>query len=242
MWFRINRGWASVSVFAVAVAAIPAVAAAQTMPTRLVERTPRYTLVLEVGPPENVVSSMDAMHGMAGEFLPALQFFELDQEIESDDFSAQLSDERDGGGCGPPRREEVIDDKHPFAHANGIPMDCQRVGPVFETVFDFEAVRRQFSRFPDRHEPRIQALSQDAGVNEPPRFNAHHLGHALPSIIGDQIVGDRREGLAIFEQGRDVVEENAWLGKVGNFADERSILGRGHWLRASQIVSAFSAR
>ena len=157
---------------------------------------------------------------MSGKFLPALQFFEFDQEIKSDDFSAQLSDERDGGGCGPPRREEVVDDKHPFAHTDGIPVDRQRVGPIFETIFDFEAVGRQLSRLPDRHEPRIEPLRQDTGVNEPPRFNAHHLGHPLPSIIGDKIVGDRREGLAILQQGCDVVKENAGLRVIRHLANE----------------------
>jgi hypothetical protein len=67
MWLRANRTWSSLLFSVVAVAALPALVAAQTVPTRLVERTPRYTFALEVGPPENIVSSMDAMHGMSGE-------------------------------------------------------------------------------------------------------------------------------------------------------------------------------
>ncbi|HEY3059121.1 MAG TPA: hypothetical protein VGL99_09130 [Chloroflexota bacterium] len=46
---------------------LPTAAFAQMAPTTLVQRTPNYTLILNVGPVESMVSPMDAMHGMAGE-------------------------------------------------------------------------------------------------------------------------------------------------------------------------------
>jgi hypothetical protein len=46
---------------------LPAASFAQTAPAMLVERTPRYTFNLTIGPVEAMVSPMDAMHGMTGE-------------------------------------------------------------------------------------------------------------------------------------------------------------------------------
>src|SRR6266542_5491531 len=46
---------------------LPTAAFAQMAPTTLVQRTPNYTLVLDIGAVESIVSPMDAMHGMAGE-------------------------------------------------------------------------------------------------------------------------------------------------------------------------------
>ena len=47
--------------------ALPTAAFAQMAPTTLVQRTPNYTLVLDIGHVEAMVSPMDAMHGLAGE-------------------------------------------------------------------------------------------------------------------------------------------------------------------------------
>ncbi len=44
---------------------LPTAAFAQMAPTTLVQRTPNYTLVLDIGAVESIVSPMDAMHGMA---------------------------------------------------------------------------------------------------------------------------------------------------------------------------------
>ncbi len=70
-------------------------------------------------------------------------------------------------------------------------MDGERVGAVFEAVLHLEAVGRQFARLPDRDKPRVEPLSQNPAIDEAARFDAHHLGDALPCIIGDEVVGDR---------------------------------------------------
>ena len=58
----------AVTLMAIAgLACLPATAFAQAAPTMLVERTPQYTVVLAIGPAEQMVSAMDAMHGMTGE-------------------------------------------------------------------------------------------------------------------------------------------------------------------------------
>jgi hypothetical protein len=60
--------WRALSVIATGLACWPVAAFAQSAPTTMmVERTPRYTVVLDIGPPEQIVSPMDAMHGQMGE-------------------------------------------------------------------------------------------------------------------------------------------------------------------------------
>jgi hypothetical protein len=59
--------WRVLSLLCAGLACLPAAAFAQAAPTTLVERTPRYTVVLAIGPAEQIVSPMDAMHGQAGE-------------------------------------------------------------------------------------------------------------------------------------------------------------------------------
>jgi hypothetical protein len=60
--------WRALIVLATGLACWPVAAFAQAAPTTMmVERTPRYTVVLDIGPPEQIVSPMDAMHGQTGE-------------------------------------------------------------------------------------------------------------------------------------------------------------------------------
>lgn len=54
-------------VAAAGLIALPGQVLAQSEPTMRVERTPSYTIVLDVGPTEAMVSSMDAMQGVSGE-------------------------------------------------------------------------------------------------------------------------------------------------------------------------------
>ena len=57
-WVSWPRGWHAV---------VPAAAFAQSAPMKMVQQTPRYTVVLDIGPAEHMVSPMDAMHGQNGE-------------------------------------------------------------------------------------------------------------------------------------------------------------------------------
>jgi hypothetical protein len=63
---------------------LPAAAFAQAAPTMLVERTPHYALNLSIGPVEQMVSAMDAMHGMAGEVAAATPAMGHDMGMMSD--------------------------------------------------------------------------------------------------------------------------------------------------------------
>jgi hypothetical protein len=57
----------AMGIVAVGLVCLPAAGFAQMTPTMLVERTPHYTLNLDIGPVEPMVSAMDSMHGTTGE-------------------------------------------------------------------------------------------------------------------------------------------------------------------------------
>ena len=62
MWHIGRRSAArAVGVMAAGLICLPTAAFAQTAPGMLVQRTPNYTLVLDVGPVETMVSPMDAI-------------------------------------------------------------------------------------------------------------------------------------------------------------------------------------
>ena len=101
-----------------------------------------------------------------------------------------------------------------------VPMDCQHAGPVFQVVFHLKNVRRQFSRLSDRHESGPEPGRQGATEDEPPRLDSNDLGNALAFIPGSQLIGNGAIGLSVFEEGGNVVEQNAGLRKVGDFSNE----------------------
>jgi hypothetical protein len=57
----------AVGVVVAGLVCLPGASFAQTAPAMLVERTPHYTLNLEIGPVEQMVSQTDAMHAQNGE-------------------------------------------------------------------------------------------------------------------------------------------------------------------------------
>ena len=60
--------WRALGIVAAGLACcLPAAAFAQSAPMTMVQQTPRYTVVLDIGPAEHMVSPMDAMHGQNGE-------------------------------------------------------------------------------------------------------------------------------------------------------------------------------
>ncbi len=63
---RRRHTWRALSLLATGVAFLPVTAHARAAPTAPVERTPQYTVALAIGPAEQIVSPMEAMHGQTG--------------------------------------------------------------------------------------------------------------------------------------------------------------------------------
>ena len=80
------------------------------------------------------------MDGVAGQSISTLKALEFHEKVEPGDLASQLLNERHRCGRCAPCGQQVIHDQHPFPHSNRITVDEQRVGAVFEAVFDLKTV------------------------------------------------------------------------------------------------------
>ncbi len=96
------------------------------------------------------------MHRIASEFFSSFEPLQLNQKIESDDFSSELADQADCRLGRPSRSEEIVYDQDTLSRSDGIPMDRQGVRSIFKTVLHLEAIGRQFARFANRDKPGPQ--------------------------------------------------------------------------------------
>ena len=166
------------------------------------------------------------MNRITGKLLSPLEPFQFDQEIEAHDFSPELPDQTDRGFGRPPRRQEIIDDQDTLSRTDRIPVDCQGIRSVLKAVFYFETIGRQLPRLADRDEPGAKPAGQHAAENKSPGLDPHHLIDPVRLIAHGQLVRQLAEGHRIFQQGRNIVEENAGLWKIRHFADEGLIVDR----------------
>lgn len=170
------------------------------------------------------------MHVIAGQLVAPLQAFELDEKIQTDDLAAKLSYEMDRRFRRTAGGQQVIDDKHPLADLHGISVDSKRVRPVFETVLDFKTIGRQLAGFPNRYKPGVQPGRQDARENEAAGFDPDDFADTSIPITLGEFVGQAAQRDGLFEQGGDVVEQNAGLGEIRHLTDESLVVDRRHAL------------
>src|SRR5437870_3309578 len=98
-------------------------------------------------------------------------------------------------------------------------MDRQRVGPIFQIIFDFKAVRRQLAGPANRYETRIELMSEGTADDEAAGFDAHHLRDLFITIPCCEIIDHTAKSRLVLEQGRNVVEENPGFRIVGNLSN-----------------------
>jgi len=97
----------------------------------------------------------------------------------------------------------------------------EHVLAVFQIVAHADDLRRQLLVLAHRHKSRTQRVGQRRREDEAPRFDSQHHVHFQVAIVRFQPVDDARQPGGIFQQGGDVVEENARFGKVGHLANQR---------------------
>src|ERR1035438_18811 len=114
---------------------------------------------------------------MAGETFATFEELQFDEEGAFENFSAELLDERDGGGGRSTSGEQVINEQHAAARTQGIHVHRNGRTAVLEFVRLFVGLIRQLAFFPDRNEPRLKFYSGGGGKNKSPRINAHDCIH-----------------------------------------------------------------
>lgn len=164
------------------------------------------------------------MNRISGQLLSPFKPFQLNQEIEGHDFSSKLPDQADRRFSRPPRRQEIIDDQDPLARPDRISMNCQSIRAILKTVLHLKAIRRQLPRLADRDKPGAEPTGQHAAKDKSSRLDAYDFINAAALIAHGEFVRKTAKRRRIFEQGSNVVEENAGLWEIRHFADEGLII------------------
>ena len=159
---------------------------------------------------------------MSRELFATAKKGQLDDERTRHDLATEALDEIDDGLGGASRGKQIVGDENPMTRSDGVFVDFQDVGAVLEIVFDTLGLGRKLPGLPNRHETGAESVRQRWSENESPglhpddrvdalRFGTDHLGETVDG--GTQPV-------RVLEKGRDVIEQDARLRKVGNLADQ----------------------
>src|SRR5258706_6105804 len=159
------------------------------------------------------------MHLDAVELLTALQEVQFNQKARPDDVGAAVLEQLAGRGGGTAGRQDVVDQEDLLAMVNGVVVDLEGVGAVFEDVFVALLRPGELARLADGNEACAEALGDATAEDEAARFDGCHGRDAL----AQERLGQRAEGVVerfgVAEERRDVAKEDAGFWEVGNVAD-----------------------
>lgn len=154
------------------------------------------------------------------DLVAAFELGELDQDGDADDFGAGLLDEFAAGLERAAGGEQVVDDDDLAALADGIGVDLEAVGAVFEGVVDAVDAAGELAGFANGDEPGGEGLSDGGAEDEAAGLGADDEFDTLAAVgVGHQLDGEG-ETPGIRQQRREILEENPGLGEVGDVADE----------------------
>jgi len=99
--------------------------------------------------------------------LAALERLDLDEDGDAVDGGARVAREAaarfERAACG----EQVIDDEDLLSGLDGVGVDLDAVGAVFEGIGEAARRTREFARFADGDEPGGEGLGEGGAENEP---------------------------------------------------------------------------
>src|ERR1700682_1676111 len=159
------------------------------------------------------------MHRHSIHPLPPLQEVELDEEAHACQFGAAVAEQFRGGRGRAAGGEDVVDQQHFLSGDDGVVVDLQGVGAIFEDVLVALLCPGELAGLADGNEAGAEALSDTTTEDEAARLDGRDGGDAL----AEEWLGQRGhrvvESLGVAEQRCDVAEQNPELGKVGHVAD-----------------------
>ena len=161
----------------------------------------------------------DGRDGVAGELLPAVEEREFDQERDRDNLGAKFVEQADRGGGGAPGGEKVIDQEDLLAGVNRVLVDLGHRFPILEAVGSLLGGPGKLALLPDRDESALEAVRNRRREDEAPGVDPDDLGDlGVPGGFGEK--ADRGlKVLRILQNGRDVLEDDARTGKIGDIPD-----------------------
>ena len=122
-------------------------------------------------------------------------------------------------------RQDVVDDEHTLALAEGVGVHLEAVLAVLETVVHALGAARQLPRLARGHDADVQLPRQSAAEEKAARLDSEDLLRPLFAEGCGHRVDGCGEGLGRGQQRRDVPEQNALRRKIGDVADEGAQIG-----------------
>ncbi len=107
-----------------------------------------------------------------------------------------------------------------LAGLDGVGVDFERIGGVFELVGDGHRFRGEFFWFANGDESGVEAVGESRGENEAARFDSGDDVYFVAVVVFAEAIDKRVETARVLQQSGEVVEKNAGLGVIGNFADQ----------------------
>src|SRR5438132_9409182 len=181
--------------------------------------------------PGRVTSEDDQRLDRAGARDPLAPFEEgeLDHEEERAHLALLLLHQLRRAPGGPTGGEKVVDDRHLLARVHRIDVRLEGPLPVLERVLDAVGLVGQLPQLADGRQSYLESVGQRPSEEEASGLDGED---ALESAAAETLlhgVEHRLQRSRIAEHRRDVLEHDAGLGKIGDFADQGSRLGeRGH--------------
>lgn len=157
----------------------------------------------------------------------AFEACQFDGERAADDVGArslgQFAARADGAAGG----QQVVDDERVLAGAEAVSVDLECVGAVFQLIVEAVRVERELAWFADGNEADVEFQCQRSGEDEPTGLSGDDRVDLVAAPWGGELLDRVAEGRWIGEQRRDVAEQDAWLGEVGDVADVLAEIDRG---------------
>src|SRR6266852_8652208 len=125
-----------------------------------------------------------------------------------------------GAGGGASGGEEVIADDHAVTLFYGVFVDFERVRAIFEGVGDAGSFCGELFGFAHGDEAGAEAVSERGSEDESAGFDSGNDIDLVAVVVFAEEIDQGVEALLILQQGSEIVEENARLGIIGNFADQ----------------------
>src|SRR3989440_3675402 len=181
--------------------------------------------------PGRVTSEDDQRLDRAGARDPLAPFEEgeLDHEEERAHLALLLLHQLRRAPGGPTGGEKVVDDRHFLAPMHRIDVRLEGPLPVFERVLDAVGLVGQLPQLADGRQSYLESIGQRPSEEEAAGLDGEDALESTATKPRLHRVEHRLQCRRIAEHRRDVLEDNAGLGEIGDFADQGSRLGeRSH--------------
>ena len=125
--------------------------------------------------------------------LSSVESEQFDDEGAAGNHGTALLDQATACLHRPTGGQQVVDHQDALIFFNAVDVHFQRIGAVFQVVFEGVRVVGQFARFTDRNESHIQFQRQGRGKNESARFSRCHDINLFVAIVVGQLTDRFRQ-------------------------------------------------